>query len=103
VDTAYVTINVKGEPPLYIPNAFTPNGNETNDKWYVFSSGIKDIKIMIFNRWGEKIYESYNQFEGWDGKYKGQLQTPGVYIYEVQIVYLDGVQITRNGSLTIIR
>ena len=103
VDTAFVTINVKGEPPLYIPNAFTPNGNETNDRWYVFSSGIKDIKIMIFNRWGEKIYESYNQFEGWDGRYKGQLQTPGVYIYEVQIVYLDGVQITRNGSVTLIR
>ena len=103
VDTAFVTINVKGEPPLYIPNAFTPNGNGTNDKWYVFGSGIKDIKIMIFDRWGEKVYESYDQFEGWDGTYKGQFQSPGVYIYEVQIVYLDGVQIFRNGSITLIR
>ena len=58
---------------------------------------------MIFDRWGEKVYESYDQFEGWDGTYKGQFQSPGVYIYEVQIVYLDGVQIFRNGSITLIR
>jgi gliding motility-associated-like protein len=103
VDTAFVTINVKGEPPLYIPNAFTPNGNGVNDVWYVFGTGIKDIKIMIFDRWGEKIYESYDQFEGWDGRYKGQYQTPDVYIYEVQIVYLDGVQIFRHGTITLIR
>jgi gliding motility-associated-like protein len=103
VDTAFIHINTNGKPPVYIPNAFTPNGNGVNDVWYVFGTGIKDIKIMVFDRWGEKVFESDNQSLGWDGTYRGQAQSPGLFIYLVKIVYLDGHQEAKQGSLTLIR
>ena len=103
IDTAFIHIDATGKPPLYIPNAFTPNGNGTNDVWYVFGIGIKDIQIRVFDRWGEKVFESNNQSIGWDGTYIGQLQSPGVYTYLVNIVYLDERKESKQGSLTLIR
>jgi gliding motility-associated-like protein len=101
--SASIQINVNGKPPVYIPNAFTPNGDGVNDEWLVFGTGIKDIKATIFNRWGEKIFESDDQSHGWDGTYRGQLQPPGVYVFLVDIVYLSDEKVTKSGSLTLIR
>ena len=101
--SASVLISTNGVPPLYIPNAFTPNGDGTNDVWYVYGTGIKDIKATIFNRWGEKVFESDNQSDGWDGTFKGELQPPSVYIYLVDVVYLNGEKKTKTGSLSLIR
>jgi gliding motility-associated-like protein len=101
--SATVQINTNGEPPMYIPNAFTPNGDGVTDVWYVFGTGIKDIKIMVFDRWGEKVFESDDQSVGWDGTYKGQLEAPDVFVYEVNAVYLDGSTLSRSGSITLIR
>ena len=103
LDTAFIQINTNGVPPLYIPNAFTPDGNGTNDVWFVYGTGIKDFRARIFNRWGEKVFESNDQFIGWDGTFKGVAQPPGVYVYEVDIVYLNGEKKFRNGGLTLIR
>ena len=103
LDTAFIEINTNGVPPVYIPNAFTPNGNGTNDVWFVYGTGIKDFRAMIFNRWGEKVFESNDQFIGWDGTYRGEAQPPGVYVYQVDIVYLNGEKKFRNGGLTLIR
>jgi gliding motility-associated-like protein len=101
--SASVQIDVNGEPPFYIPNAFSPNGDGTNDVWYVYGTGVKDVKAMIFDRWGEKVFETDNQSTGWDGTYRGQMQAPGVFVYIVTIVYLDGQTDTKQGSLTLIR
>ena len=103
LDTAFIEINTNGVPPLYIPNAFTPDGNGTNDVWFVYGTGIKDFRAMIFNRWGEKVFESTDQFIGWDGTYRGEAQPPGVYVYQVDIVYLNGEKKSKNGGLTLIR
>ena len=103
LDTAFIEINTNGVPPLYIPNAFTPDGNGTNDVWFVYGTGIKDFRAMIFNRWGEKVFESTDQFIGWDGTYRGEAQPPGVYVYQADIVYLNGEKKFRNGGLTLIR
>jgi hypothetical protein len=64
--------------------------------------------MRIFNRWGEKIFETSMPGDntnriGWDGVYKANLQEPGVYVYEVEVVYLDGFTQTKNGSFTLIR
>jgi trimeric autotransporter adhesin len=101
--SASIRINVAGNPPIYVPNAFTPNGDGIDDIWSVFGTGVKDIKATVFNRWGEKVFESSNQSDGWDGTYKGQLQPPGVYVYVVEIVYLNDEKTTKEGSLTLIR
>ena len=100
---ATVRINVEGEPPVYVPNAFSPNGDGTNDVFYVYGDGIKTMQLRIFNRWGEKVYESNNQSDGWDGTYKGQLQPPGVYVYTVDLIYLNNRTRFKDGSVTLIR
>jgi gliding motility-associated-like protein len=98
-----INISINGTPPVYVPNAFTPNGDGNNDLFYIYGVGIKDVNMSIFNRWGEKVYESTNQSNGWDGTYIGAQQPPGVYIYYIDITYLNGQKISRQGSLTLIR
>jgi gliding motility-associated-like protein len=69
----------------------------------IYGESIKTVSLKIFNRWGEKVFDSQNQFLGWDGTYKGQPQAPGVYVYEAQITFLDNTQTLRTGSITLIR
>jgi gliding motility-associated-like protein len=98
-----MTVLVENHLQVFIPNSFSPNGDGNNDVFQVYGEGIKTVDLKIFNRWGELIYETNNQFNGWDGTYKGVLQNPGVYVYEVVITYLDDKKISKNGSLTLIR
>ena len=100
---ATAVVNIDSLPPVYIPNAFSPNGDDVNDIWFVFGVGIKDIKVMVFNRWGEKVFETDDQFQGWDGTFKGVLQPPGVYVYVAEMVYLSGQTREKHGSVTLIR
>ncbi|MBS1623238.1 MAG: gliding motility-associated C-terminal domain-containing protein, partial [Bacteroidetes bacterium] len=98
-----VHINTTGDPPVYIPNAFSPNGDGNNDVFYVYGEGIKTLRMTIFNRWGEKVFESDNQSQGWDGTYRGVLQEPGIYIYVVDLIYLNDHKRVKDGSITLIR
>lgn len=88
---------------FFVPNAFSPNGDGNNDVLEVYGTGLATVKLKIFNRWGEKIYDSGNQWAGWDGTYKGQLQNPGVYTYYVEGVYLNGKVREKRGTITILR
>ena len=101
--TASMKILVDGGAPVYIPNTFSPNGDGNNDVFQLYGVGIKTIDLKIFNRWGEKVYESNNQFEGWDGTYKGVLQNPAVFAYEATITYLNDKKTQRIGSITLVR
>jgi gliding motility-associated-like protein len=100
--TDRVLVEVNLEKTLFVPNAFTPNANGRNDIFYVYAKGAKDIHLKVFNRWGEKIFESFDLNTGWDGTYKGKLLNPGVYVYYVEVVYLDGNKKTAKGSVTLI-
>jgi len=105
-----VTVYVAGKHVLYVPNAFTPNGDNTNDKFNGYTKGYKSFSLTIFNRWGEKVYvtnlagdnNDENKY-GWDGVYKGELQPPGVYVFSVEVEYLDGFKSRQKGSVTLIR
>jgi gliding motility-associated-like protein len=71
---------------IYIPNSFTPDGDEHNNKWLpVFTSGFDpfDVDIFVFNRWGELVWESHNVSFGWDGTYQGTMCPVGVYVYKI--------------------
>jgi gliding motility-associated-like protein len=87
-----VTIFVNKIYNLYVPNAFTPNGNGTNDTWEIFGNKKtwKFVHILIFNRWGEKMFESNDINFQWDGTYKGTLQEPNVYVYVLDVTFIDG-------------
>ncbi len=89
--------------PVFIPNSFTPNGDGNNDVFQLFGQSIKTVDLRIFNRWGELVYKTNNQFSGWDGTYKGQMQLPQVFTYAVKIVFLDDKKVDRKGTVTLLR
>lgn len=97
------TVYVKDEFPLYIPNTFSPNGDGVNDFFEVFSTAVKLFEIKIFNRWGEKVFESDNIQKGWDGYFLGQQAQAGVYVYELSVTYLNNKTEKRRGSLSLIK
>lgn len=98
-----VTVYVGNGDDFYAPNAFTPNGDGNNDVFAIYGAGLVKANLQIFNRWGEKIFDSANQWSGWDGTYKGAPQNPGVYTYQVQAVYLNGKTKEKKGTVTLIR
>ena len=93
---------------VFIPNTFMPNSSQVvNQTLRVFSNVLKEGRMMIFNQWGEKIYESNSisdlKNKGWNGTYKGKLQPVGVYIYVAKFTLTDGSVIDKKGSINLIR
>ena len=109
--TNNLTVKVDKERNVYIPSAFSPNRDGINDFFTVFSdSGTEHIKTFrIFNRWGALIFENQGIMEtnieqsGWDGKFKGQPVNAGVYVYMVEILFIDGVTKLYKGDVSILR
>jgi trimeric autotransporter adhesin len=87
---------------LYFPNSFTPNGDGRNEVWQVYGYVIRDVRMLIYNQWGEKIFESRNQSQGWNGTYKGKKQPAGVYMYVVELTLVDGTKQLRKGEINLI-
>jgi gliding motility-associated-like protein len=101
-----VKVDVERYYDHFIPNAITPNGDGNNDVWQIFGKkkNIKSLEAIIFNRWGEKVFDSKDKNLRWDGNYKGQAVAPGTYTYIVNITFLDGKEENAIcGSLTVIR
>lgn len=111
-DSIVKTVTVNPVYNIIIPNAFTPgNGgggyydpsSTANTIFYPFADYVTDMRLNIFNRWGELIFES-NEFEyGWDGTYRDQPCPQDVYVYKVEFEFSDGVRVTRVGDLTLFR
>ena len=98
-----LTISVENHLKTFIPNSFSPNGDGNNDEFRIYGEGIKLIDLKVFNRWGEKVFETDNQLQGWDGTFKGEVQNPSVFAYWVRITFLDDKKVDRVGSVTLIR
>ncbi len=110
-DEAPVLIRVKKDVNIYIPNAFSPNGDGLNDQFYIFAKaeGISKIKsFLIFDRWGETMFEYYD-FQpndpayGWDGTFRGELLNPAVFVYFAEVEFIDGSIELFEGDVTIAR
>jgi gliding motility-associated-like protein len=89
-------------PPLniYIPSAFTPNGDGINDNFGVKGEGIRNYHLFIYNRWGTVIFESTNPKQQWDGKYNGEPAESGTYVYQL---FATGVSSKgKTGSVTLV-
>ncbi|MDP2385353.1 MAG: choice-of-anchor L domain-containing protein [Bacteroidota bacterium] len=83
-DTISYEIFVKDFMTIYIPNSFTPNTDRVNKVWYVYGTLVKEIVIYVYDRWGQKIFESNDLEQGWDGTYKGKLCESDTYVYKVE-------------------
>ncbi len=101
--TDSILITVSTETLLDAPNAFTP-GNGPNNTFKLVKRGIAKLNYFrIYNRWGNKVYESADIDAGWDGTYKGTAQPYDVYVYEVEAVTSTGRTFTKAGNITLIR
>lgn len=101
---AYVTIRVYQGPDIYIPTAFTPNGDGLNDRFMVQPVGVRELKYFrIYNRAGRLIYSSSQLGAGWDGRFQGQDQPAGVYVWQCQGITDEGKRVSRQGTVTLIR
>jgi gliding motility-associated-like protein len=102
--TANVKVQVYKGPDIYMPTAFTPNGDGKNDLFRPFNVGIEKLNYFkIFNRWGQQIFSTSVMNEGWNGKVGGIDQPTGVYVWMVQGITKEGKVITKKGTITLIR
>jgi len=99
-----VNVFVLDGKAFFIPNVFSPNNDGANDAWQIYGYDLKDVDVKVFNRWGEKVFDSQgNQYLAWDGSYKGVLQEPGIYTFIVQAEYLNGKVARKSGTITLVR
>ena len=104
-DTAHIHVirPTCDEPYLFIPNAFTPNGDGNNDVLYVRGEIIEKMLLRIYDRWGTLIFESTHIDNGWDGKFKGKNCEPEVYDYYLEITCIDNKTFFKKGNITLIK
>lgn len=105
-DTGYTKVNVRrpDQDTIYLPTAFRPTSNDLQNQTYrAFGNRIAQFKIIIFNRIGEKVFESDDIQKGWDGNYKGEPSSVGVYTYHVEYRMLDNRRHSLSGSFTLLR
>lgn len=88
---------------IFVPNAFTPNGDSKNDIFKIEGYLIQSMRLYIFNQWGQKIFETADMNAGWDGKQNGQYQPSGVYVFVAEITLKDGSKTIKKGSVNLIR
>ena len=102
-DTVCHTVATLINPLLDMPNAFTPGRFGQNGFFKVTGFGITKLMFRIYNRWGQLMFQSSDQYIGWDGTYQGVPQPMGVYVYTVEAEFSDGKRATRKGDLTLLR
>lgn len=95
-----IRIRVFLGPEIYVPTIFTPNNDGLNDIFIPTYVGIKELKYFsVYNRFGELVYSTTNQANGWNGQYKGQLQNNGAFVWHVAGVDFNGKMITKKGTV----
>ena len=102
-DSTQKYINIKPIYAIWIPNAFTPNGDYSNDFFYVNGFGIKELQMMIFDRWGMKLYDDIGVEQSWGGKYEGNIVPTDVYVYKIRAKDVFDEWHDYIGKVTLIR
>ena len=104
LDTATAIIIVENGLTLEIPNVFTPNGDGINDLFTILSSGVKEIDLQIFNRWGQKLYAFNGPKAAWDGLSEtGTKVSDGTYFFFVKATGFDDKTIEKQGTVNLFR
>lgn len=96
-------IQVIEKPRFFIPNIFSPNQDNNNDQFEIFATGVKQFQISIFDRWGEKVFETQSITDFWDGTWKNKKAPEGVYVYHGVVIFNSLVMHKFKGSVSLIR
>jgi gliding motility-associated-like protein len=99
------TVPVIIEDPnnFYVPNAFSPNDDGNNDFLFVRGRNIDQLSFTVYDRWGQRVFETHNINEGWDGRYNGEQMENAVFVYYLTLTYTDGKTETKKGNISLIR
>jgi len=104
---ATVTVNVREGicdfPYIFVPSGFTPNNDGENDVLFVRGVFIDELTFIIYDRWGDQVFETNNQEIGWDGTKNGEALPSGVFGYYLRAVCKNGEVYTRQGNVTLVR
>lgn len=92
-----------GEIGVFVPMAFSPNGDGNNDLLTVYGGQIESLVFEIYERWGRLVFSTTDKTKGWDGNYNGTKASSGIYVYRVRAVYYDGETETKAGNITLVR
>jgi gliding motility-associated-like protein len=101
--TDTIRIKVFKGVELYVPTAFTPNGDGLNDILRAIPIGLRFNYLKIFDRWGNQVFQTTDHRKGWDGSFRGKAMPSGTFAWTVSASTSDGKTITRHGSLQLIR
>lgn len=88
---------------VFVPQIFSPNGDGSNDILYVRGRKIKELKFIVYNRWGEKVFETTDKNIGWDGTHRGKDAQSSVYVYYVDAEIEDYGRLEQKGNITLVR
>lgn len=106
-DTASVVVNVLtplcAEPFVFVPRAFTPNGDGSNERVFVRGDYLTEMEFVIYNRWGEQVFLTRERDQGWDGTHKGTAVCPDVYGYYVKGKCKKGEDFFIRGNITVLK
>lgn len=104
-DTSQHEIDVREVVNIYIPNAFTPDGDGINDNFNIVGENLVDdeYSLLIFDRWGENIFASRALNNGWDGTYKGEIVKTDIYVYQVQVYDIFGDKHQYTGHVSLLK
>lgn len=90
-------------PAVFVPNVFSPNGDGNNDVLHVHGKGIAEMQFIIYDRWGEKVFESTDVNTGWDGGLNGKPMNSAVFVYILKGTFVSGDTFSKKGNITLLR
>lgn len=94
-------LNECGE--MFVPNAFSPNNDGENDMECVYGKCVKSLYFAIYDRWGEKVFETTDMMQCWDGTFKGKEMNTAVFVYYMRAKLTTGDEINKKGNISLIR
>ena len=98
-----ITITVNQVNTLFVPDVFSPNGDGKNDVLFVRGSNIAEVNFAVYDRWGERVFETRDKNFGWDGTYKGKELSGAVFVYYCIGKYNDGSEFKVKGDVSLVR
>ncbi|PCI99415.1 MAG: hypothetical protein COB15_04330 [Flavobacteriales bacterium] len=101
IDSIYIEVDPSSN--IYVPNIFSPNGLGENNTYYVRGKGIQQFNLVIFNRWGQSVFESTDIENGWDGTKNGSPLNQGVFVYKLDVTFYSGETFSQTGNITLVR